>query len=67
MKNLEKLFNKLEMTKKASIKKQASDEDAVNAVNSYMNKIASTNSSDLVTSGIIGVSNYVSYQNNNNQ
>lgn len=69
MNNLNKLINEYGMAKQAcdkSLVKQASLEDAMEAVNTYMNKIASTNANDLVASGITGVSAYVNYQNNSN-
>lgn len=63
MKNLYTLLNQMNMVKKANT--QPSFNQAMEAVNTYMNKVASVNSNPLVTSGIVGVSNYVNYQNNN--
>ena len=66
MNNLYTLLNRVNVTKSANTQQQGPTLDqAMEAVNTYMNKVASVNSNPLVTSGIVGVSNYVNYQNNN--
>lgn len=66
MNNLYTLLNQVNVTKSANTQQQRpSLNQALEAVNTYMNKVASVNSNPIVASGITGVSNYVNYQNNN--
>lgn len=66
MSNLYTLLNQLNVVKSANTQQQRpSLNQALEAVNTYMNKVASVNSNPIVASGITGVSNYVNYQNNN--
>ena len=66
MNNLYTLLNRVNVTKSANTQQQGPTLDhAMEAVNTYMNKVASANSNPIVASGITGVSNYINYQNNN--